>query len=76
MLVALATNKIKLFRNTCFAGVVELVDTSASGADARKGVEVQVLSPVPNNFILFTKRPRIARPFCFNLLYLKMINTF
>ena len=30
------------------AGVVELVDTPASGAGARKGVEVQVLSPVPN----------------------------
>lgn len=29
------------------AGVVELVDTPASGAGARKGVEVQVLSSVP-----------------------------
>lgn len=31
-----------------FAGVVELVDTLALGASARKGVEVRVLSPVPD----------------------------
>ncbi len=30
------------------AQVVELVDTLASGASARKGVEVQVLSWAPN----------------------------
>ncbi len=29
------------------AGVVELVDTPASGAGALTGVEVQVFSPVP-----------------------------
>ena len=44
--------------NRYSAGVVELVDTPASGAGARKGVEVQVLSSVP------TIKPRQARFFC------------
>ena len=66
--MATATNRIKLFRDTCFAGVVELVDTSASGADARKGVEVQVLSPVPNNFIRFNKKASHCEAFLFLLL--------
>ena len=48
--------------------MVELVDTSASGADARKGVEVQVLSPVPNNFIKFNKKASHCEAFLFLLL--------
>ena len=36
------------FREFLAAQVVKLVDTLASGASARKGVEVQVLSWAPN----------------------------
>ena len=56
-LVALATS-VKGLQLKYSAGVVELVDTPASGAGARKGVEVQVLSSVP------TFKPRQARFFC------------
>ncbi len=36
------------------AQVVELVDTLASGASARKGVEVQVLSWAPNQNLIIS----------------------
>ena len=39
-------------RSSPNAQVVELVDTLASGASARKGVEVQVLSWAPEKHIL------------------------
>jgi hypothetical protein len=46
--------------------VVELVDTPASGAGARKGVKVQIFSPVPDATLKEqTKKPRNARLFCF-----------
>jgi hypothetical protein len=58
----------------CVAGVVELVDTPASGAGARKGVEVQVLSPVPNTTLKEqTKKPRNARLFCICNLSIALI---
>jgi hypothetical protein len=44
---------------------VELVDTPASGAGARKGVKVQIFSPVPDATLKEqTKKPRNARFFC------------
>ena len=39
-------------QSTSKAQVVELVDTLASGASARKGVEVQVLSWAPNQYLI------------------------
>ena len=42
------TLSLAILRFTLPAQVVKLVDTLASGASARKGVEVQVLSWAPN----------------------------
>ena len=42
----------RMVQSTSKAQVVELVDTLASGASARKGVEVQVLSWAPNQNLL------------------------
>ena len=49
-------------QSTSKAQVVELVDTIASGASARKGVEVQVLSWAPST-LFHTKKTYIYRPF-------------
>ncbi len=43
-----STLSLAILRFTLPAQVVKLVDTLASGASARKGVEVQVLSWAPN----------------------------
>ena len=42
------TRSLAILRFALPAQVVKLVDTLASGASARKGVEVQVLSWAPN----------------------------
>lgn len=49
------------------ADVVELVDTLASGASARKGVRVQVSPSVPN-FQVFSNSSSLAPLFIFCLL--------
>ena len=54
------TLSLAILRFTLPAQVVKLVDTLASGASARKGVEVQVLSWAPN-FSLTLKVSR-SRP--------------
>lgn len=41
------------------AGVAKLADASALGADARKGMQVQFLSPAPTYFYSFIKIPSI-----------------
>ena len=43
------TRSLAILRFALPAQVVKLVDTLASGASARKGVEVQVLSWAPNS---------------------------
>ena len=51
-------------RSSPNAQVVELVDTLASGASARKGVEVQVLSwaPTPNILLQIAYKTRLIIP--------------
>ena len=51
------TRSLAIFCFALPAQVVKLVDTLASGASARKGVEVQVLSWAPN----FLPNPRVLR---------------
>ena len=60
-----STLSLAILRFALPAQVVKLVDTLASGASARKGVEVQVLSWAPNFSLRLIVRSHLAyRSFC------------